>query len=217
MQKQCFFLLLIASFALAQSPADSLYREDQIYASIGYPLLIDTPEGLTQNKLSHTFSLGFIRDMPINAARNLAFGLGLGLNYNVVYTNLQFTDDMKSTTFVSSDVTNQWNSVEAEIPLEFRWRNSTAMNYQFWRIYGGVVGYYSLSAKQRTTTALTESITSLSVQNFRLALRLNVGNNTWNLTYTHPIDSFFDFDKSTQNKSLSQLKTAKLGLVFYIF
>ncbi|MGB2460339.1 MAG: outer membrane beta-barrel protein [Flavobacteriaceae bacterium] len=217
MQKQHFLLLLIASFALAQSPADSLYREDQIYASMGYPLLIDTPEGLTQNKLSHTFSFGFIRDMPINSARNLAFGLGLGLNYNVVYTNLQFTDDMKSTTFVSSDVTNQWNSVDVEIPLEFRWRNSTAMNYQFWRIYGGVVGYYPLSAKQRTRTALTESITSLSVQNFRLALRLNVGNNTWNLTYTHPIDSFFDFDKSTHNKSLSQLKTAKLGLIFYIF
>ena len=217
MQKQHFLLLLIASFALAQSPADSLYREDQIYVSMGYPLLIDTPEGLTQNKLSHTFSLGFIRDMPINSARNLAFGLGFGLNYNLVYTNLQFTEDMKSTTFVLSDVTNQWNSVDVEIPLEFRWRNSTAMNYQFWRIYGGVVGYYSLSAKQRTRTALTESISSLSVQNFRLALRLNVGNNTWNLTYTHPIDSFFNFDKSTQNKSLSQLKTAKLGLIFYIF
>ena len=212
-----FFLLLIAGFALAQSPADSLYREDQIYASIGYPLLVESPEGLTQNKLSHTFSLGFIRDMPINSARNLAFGLGLGLNYNVVYTNLQFTDDMEATTFVSSDVTNQWNSVDAEIPLEFRWRSSSPTNYQFWRIYAGVVGYYSLSAKQRTRAALTDSITSLSVQNFRLAFRLNVGNNTWNLTYTHPIDSFFDFDKSTHNKSLSQLKTAKLGLVFYIF
>ena len=207
----------MASFALAQSPADSLYREDQIYVSIGYPLLIDTPEGLTQNKLSHTFSLGFVRDMPINSARNLAFGLGLGLNYNVVYTNLQFTDDIKSTTFVSGNVINQWNSVDAEIPIEFRWRSSTPTNYQFWRIYAGVVGYYSLSAKQRTRAALTESISSLSVQNFRLSLRLNVGNNTWNLTYTHPIDSFFDFDKSTQNKSLSQLKTAKLGLVFYIF
>ena len=217
MQKQHFLLLLIASFALAQSPADSLYREDQIYVSIGYPLLIDTPEGLTQNKLSHTFSLGFVRDMPINSARNLAFGLGLGLNYNVVYTNLQFTDDIKSTTFVSGDVINQWNSVDAEIPIEFRWRSSTPTNYQFWRIYAGVVGYYSLSAKQRTRAALTESISSLSVQNFRLALRLNVGNNTWNLTYTHPIDSFFDFDKSAHNKSLSQIKTAKLGLVFYIF
>lgn len=217
MQKQHFVLLLIASFALAQSPADSSYREDQIYASIGYPLLIDTPEGHTQNKLSHTFSLGFIRDMPINTARNLAFGLGLGLNYNVVYTNLQFTDNMEATTFVSSDLINQWSSVDAEIPLEFRWRSSTPANYQFWRVYAGVVGYYSLSAKQRTRTALTESITSLSVQNFRLALRLNVGNNTWNLTYTHPIDSFFDFDKSAHNKSFSKLKTAKLGLIFYIF
>ena len=63
--------------------------------------------------------------MPINSARNLAFGLGLGLNYNVVYTNLQFTDDMEATTFVSSDVINQWSSVDAEIPLEFRWRSST--------------------------------------------------------------------------------------------
>ena len=155
--------------------------------------------------------------MPINTARNLAFGLGLGLNYNVVYTNLQFTDNMEATTFVSSDLINQWSSVDAEIPLEFRWRSSTHVNYQFWRVYAGVVGYYSLSAKQRTRTALTESITSLSVQNFRLALRLNVGNNTWNLTYTHPIDSFFDFDKSAHNKSFSKLKTAKLGLIFYIF
>ena len=140
----------MASFVLAQSPVDSSYREDQIYASIGYPLLIDTPQGITQNKLSHTFSLGFIRDMPINSSRNLALGLGLGLNYNLVYTNLQFTDDMETTTFVSNDVINQWNSVDVEIPLEFRWRSSTPANYQFWRIYAGVVGYYSLSAKQRT-------------------------------------------------------------------
>ena len=81
MQKLHFLLLLIGGYAFAQTPSDSLYREDQIYASVGYPLLIDTPEGLTQNKLSHTFSLGFLRDIPINTARNLAFGLGLGLNY----------------------------------------------------------------------------------------------------------------------------------------
>lgn len=217
MQKQHFILLLIASFALAQTPADLLYREDQIYASVGYPLLIDVPEALTQNKLSHTFSLGFVRDMPINRARNLAFGLGFGLNYNVVYTNLQFTENMQAYTFLSSDVTNQWNNLDLEIPLEFRWRSSVPLNYQFWRAYAGLVGYYTLSANQRTRTALIDSITSLSVQKFRLALRLNVGNNTWNLTYTHPIDSFFDYDKSPHNKLFSQLKIAKLGLVFYIF
>ena len=217
MQKQHFILLLIASFALAQTPADLLYREDQIYASVGYPLLIDVPEALTQNKLSHTFSLGFVRDMPINRARNLAFGLGFGLNYNVVHTNLQFTENMEAYTYLSSDITNQWNNLDLEIPLEFRWRSSVPLNYQFWRAYAGLVGYYTLSANQRTRTALIDSITSLSVQKFRLALRLNVGNNTWNLTYTHPIDSFFDYDKSPHNKLFSQLKIAKLGLVFYIF
>lgn len=217
MQKQNFLLLLIAGFALAQSPVDSLYREDQIYASIGYPLLINKPESLAQNKLSHSFSIGFIRDMPINRSRNLAIGLGVGLNYNVVYTNLQFTNDMKSSVFVSSDLINQWSSLDAEIPLEFRWRTSTPTNYQFWRLYAGLVGHYSLMAKQSTRTAITETINSLSVQKFRLALRLSIGNNTWNLTYAHPIDSFFDFDKSTQNKSVSELKTAKMGLIFYIF
>ena len=217
MQKQYFLILLISSLSLAQLPADSSYREDQIYASIGYPLLISKPEGLTQNKLSHTFSLGFIRDMPINRTRNLAIGLGLGLNYNVVYTNLQFIDDMNKSIFVSSDLINQWRSLNAEIPLELRWRSSTPTNYQFWRIYAGLVGHYSLMAKQSTRTAITETINSLSVQKFRLALRLSIGNNTWNLTYAHPIDSFFDFDKSTQNKSVSELKTAKMGLIFYIF
>ena len=217
MQKQYFLILLIASLSLAQLPADSSYREDQIYASIGYPLLINKPEGLTQNKLSHTFSLGFIRDMPINRTRNLAIGLGLGLIYNVVYTNLQFIDDMNKSIFVSSDLINQWSFLNTEIPLELRWRSSTPTNYQFWRLYAGLVGHYSLMAKQSTRTAITETINSLSVQKFRLALRLSIGNNTWNLTYAHPIDSFFDFDKSTQNKSVSELKTAKLGLIFYIF
>ena len=217
MQKQYFLILLISSLSLAQLPVDSSYREDQIYASIGYPLLISKPEGLTQNKLSHTFSLGFIRDMPINRTRNLAIGLGLGLNYNVVYTNLQFIDDMNKSIFVSSDLINLWRSLNAEIPLELRWRSSTPTNYQFWRLYAGLVGHYSLMAKQSTRTAITETINSLSVQKFRLALRLSIGNNTWNLTYAHPIDSFFDFDKSTQNKSVSELKTAKMGLIFYIF
>ena len=217
MQKLHFLLLLIGGYAFAQTPSDSLYREDQIYASVGYPLLIDTPEGLTQNKLSHTFSLGFLRDIPINTARNLAFGLGLGLNYNVVYTNLRFTDNVEVSTYISSEVINQWSILDAEIPLEIRWRSSTPKNYQFWRVYAGMVGYYSLSAKQRTRTAFTESFSPLSVQNFRIALRLNVGNNTWNLTYTHPINSLFNLDKFTQNKQISQIKTSKLGLIFYIF
>ena len=206
----------MTSFTLAQSQADSAYREDQIYAAIGYPLLLNAPDGITQNKLSHTFSLGYIRDMPINDNRNIAIGLGLGINYNVLFTNLQFNDDM-TTNVVSSDIINQWNSTLVEIPLEFRWRNSTPTNYRFWRVYAGLVGHYALSAKQYTNSGSLKSSVPLTPRNFRLAFRLNVGNNTWNLTYSYPIDSLFDFGKSAEDKTLNEIKTAKLGLIFYIF
>ena len=216
MQKQLFVFLFLTSFTLAQSQADSAYREDQIYAAIGYPLLLNAPDGITQNKLSHTFSLGYIRDMPINDNRNIAIGLGLGINYNVLFTNLQFNDDM-TTNVVSSDIINQWNSTEVEIPLEFRWRNSTPTNYRFWRVYAGLVGHYALSAKQYTNSGSLKSSVPLTPRNFRLAFRLNVGNNTWNLTYSYPIDSLFDFGKSAEDKTLNEINTAKLGLIFYIF
>ena len=206
----------MTSFTLAQSQADSSFREDQIYAAIGYPLLVNAPDGITQNKLSHTFSLGYIRDMPINDNRNIAIGLGLGINYNVLFTNLQFNDDM-TTNLVSSDIINQWNSTEVEIPLEFRWRNSTPTNYRYWRVYAGLVGHYALSAKQYTNSGSLKSSVPLTIRNFRLAFRLNVGNNTWNLTYSYPIDSLFDFVNSTEDKTLNEIKTAKLGLIFYIF
>ena len=206
----------MTSFTLAQSQADSAYREDQIYADIGYPLLLNAPDGITQNKLSHTFSLGYIRDMPINTNRNIAIGLGLGINYNVLFTNLQFNNDI-TTNVVSSDIINQWNSTEVEIPLEFRWRNSTPTNYEFWRVYAGLVGHYALSAKQYTNSGSLKSSVPLTIRNFRLAFRLNVGNNTWNLTYSYPIDSLFDFGKSVEDKTLNEIKIAKLGLIFYIF
>ena len=118
---------------------------------------------------------------------------------------------------VSSDIINQWNFSEVEIPLEFRWRNSTTNNYRFWRLYAGLVGHYALSAKQYTNSGSLKSTVPLTPRNFRLAFRLNVGNNTWNLTYSYPIDSLFDFGKSTKDKTLNEIKTAKLGLIFYIF
>lgn len=217
MHKSFITLLLISSFAISQSTPDLSYREDQIYATFGYPLLINTPEGINQNKLSHAFSLGFIRDMPINQKRNFAFGLGLGLSYNVIYTNLQFTEDGQTNSIYSSDMSNQWNSIEAEIPLEFRWRSSSPTNYQFWRVYGGLVANYSIYAKQRTKTQSVNITTNLPINNLRLALRLNVGNNTWNLTYSYPIDSLFELNQSSQNESLRKIKTAKFGLIFYIF
>ena len=110
MRNAIFGLLFFSFWASAQTTNDSKYREDQLYATIGYPLLLDAPEGVTQNKLSHTFSFGFIRDMPFTANRNLALGVGLGVAYNVIYTNYQYDSIENSFLIVPNDIVNQWNS-----------------------------------------------------------------------------------------------------------
>ena len=217
MRNAIFGLLFFSFWASAQTTNDSKYREDQLYATIGYPLLLDAPEGVTQNKLSHTFSFGFIRDMPFTANRNLALGVGLGVAYNVIYTNYQYDSIENSFLFVPNDIVNQWNSSEIEIPIEFRWRDSSPTNYHFWRVYAGIVGYYTLNATQHSRNGLSDSKTALSLDKFRLAFRLNVGNNTWNLTYSFPIDTLFETIEPFQNKPFSTIKYAKLGLIFYIF
>ena len=82
--------------------------------------------------------------------------------------NLQFTEDGQTNSIYSSDMSNQWNSIEAEIPLEFRWRSSSPTNYQFWRVYGGLVANYSIYAKQRTKTQSVNITTNLPINNLRL-------------------------------------------------
>ena len=67
---------------------DSLYREDQFYAGVTYNLLGKMPSGVSQNGFSSGFHLGFIRDMPINEKRNIAFGLGVGYSTNSFNQNI---------------------------------------------------------------------------------------------------------------------------------
>ena len=59
---------------------DSLYREDQFYASLTYNGLSNLNPNVRINGFSTGFHLGVIRDMPINKRRNLAIGLGLGIS-----------------------------------------------------------------------------------------------------------------------------------------
>ena len=54
---------------------DDKYREDQFYISVTYNLIGKKPSGLSQNGFSSGIHCGFIRDMPINKARNVAFGI----------------------------------------------------------------------------------------------------------------------------------------------
>ena len=76
-------LFLIISFSLVAQ--DSLptksarYKEDQWYASLSFLLANESINGFRFNGTSQAFSLGFIRDLPMNKDSNRAFGVGLGL------------------------------------------------------------------------------------------------------------------------------------------
>ncbi|HAT76357.1 MAG TPA: hypothetical protein DCS19_05820, partial [Flavobacterium sp.] len=71
---------------------DSLYREDQFYFSFTFTTLQNKPSGLTQDKFSSGFSLGFLRDFPINKTRTIAIAPGIGLAYNNYNQNLKISE-----------------------------------------------------------------------------------------------------------------------------
>ena len=128
---------------------DSLYREDQIYVGLSFNLITHDPSGFSQNGLSGGLHLGFIRDMPINVRRNVAIGLGMGLSTNTYNSNLFIGDSSDPQLAyrildetLAENNTNRFNTNLIEVPLQLRWRTSTATTFNFWRIYSGFkMGY----------------------------------------------------------------------------
>ena len=131
---------------------DSLYREDQFYAVINYNSIVKKPEGLSQDKISFGFGAGFLRDFPLNKDRTFAIAPGIGLSFNNYIQNMSILGTVDSPIYgiIPSTVNydkNRFEQLRVELPIEFRWRNSTPETYQFFRIYGGVKVSYLLSDK----------------------------------------------------------------------
>ena len=66
------------------SVVDSLYLEDQFYLGFTYDYLAGKASNVVQHNLSRGLHLGYIRDLPLNAERNL----GIGYAYDRVYNNM---------------------------------------------------------------------------------------------------------------------------------
>ncbi len=126
---------------------DSLYREDQFYFGFTLNTLQNKPAGLIQNKFSSGFTVGFLRDLPVNKKRTLAIAPGIGVSYNSYNQNIAISQVNQTSvyTIVSPDTTydkNRFTQLLAEVPIEFRWRTSTYESHKFWRFYGGFkMGY----------------------------------------------------------------------------
>lgn len=230
--RQCFTFLLffITYICFSQNQFDQSqqdlyknYREDQFYAGVTYNLLNNKPSGLSQSGFSSGFHFGFIRDFPINDRRNIALGIGLGLSTNSYNQNLLIEDVDNRISYSIIDEReinvskNKFTTYLVELPLEFRWRTSTATEYSFWRIYTGLkLGYLLYNSTKFKSSIGDEKLSQVDEFNkFQYGLTLSAGYGTWNFHLYYGLNTIFDDSAKLNNQSLD-LKTFKLGLMFYI-
>lgn len=202
---------------------DSLYREDQFYFSVTYNLLMNGPTGLKQDKFSAGVSLGFLRDMPINKARTYAIAAGLGLSYQNFYQNLTISkgptgDLIYGVNDSGQFVSNRYKQYSVDVPIEFRWRNSTYESYKFWRIYSGVKLSYIFSDKSilKDGESTYKISNNKDVNQFQYGVYVSAGYNTWNVYCYYGLNGLFDKSVKTISGESINMKAMNIGLIFYI-
>jgi hypothetical protein len=230
MQRYVFILLVFVSwFGFSQNDNTNKselyknYREDQFYASITYNLLNNKPKDVSQNGFSSGFHFGFIRDMPINEKRNFAIGLGLGLSTNSYNQNLAILKSDSQISYSVIDETevnvskNKFTTYLVEVPLEFRWRTSTATDYNFWRIYAGFkMGYLLYNSSKYRSDVGNQNLSNINhFKKIQYGLTLSAGYDTWNFHVYYGLNSIFDTNAKLNGKTID-MKSIKIGLMFYI-
>ena len=202
------------------SKVDSLYREDQFYVGVTYNVLTNLPTGIGQNGFSSGFSAGFLRDMPINKNRTYAIALGAGLSYANYQQNLVVSENLgvfQYQVFDQSSLSkSKLEQLFIEVPIEFRWRNSTPTSYKFWRIYSGFKLQYLLYDKSRYESSglNTTVVNNKDLNKFQFGPYIAVGFNTWNFQAFYGVNTLFR--NATVNNEAVQMKTLNIGLMFYI-
>lgn len=224
-----WILLLITLISHAQvipdtTLQDTSYLEDQFYIGLTYNFLVHKPENVNQRNLSYGLQGGFIKDIPINKSRTIAFGLGLGYGVYSYYSNLRASQMSTRIEYdVITDIESlKRNKVEThmlEIPLEFRWRNSTATNYKFWRIYAGVkLGYVVGGRSKYVSNKMNNerwSFYNSDIRRFHYGLTFNFGYNTFNVHAYYALNGLFN-DGTTVEGLDNAMKPLRVGLIFYI-
>ncbi|NBL64910.1 outer membrane beta-barrel protein [Flavobacterium sp. NST-5] len=202
---------------------DSLYREDQFYIGLTYNWLQNNPSGVKQNSFSTGLHLGFMRDIPINKRRNVAFALGLGYSLNDYRQNLKINDIDGARTYEVIDESevdfdkNKFALHFVELPIEFRWRSSTVQSHRFWRIYAGFKMSYLFLNKSKFV-ADGEKIRLYNnddFNEFRYGTYISFGYNTWNFHAYYGLNEIFK-NSARVNGNPIEMQTINIGLMFYI-
>lgn len=216
-------LLFTSQFLIAQVKdsifeLDNNYLEDQLYFSFQKVYLVKKPIDVTDYGFSNSVSVGFIKDIPLNERRNMGFGVGLGYVYSTYKNNIQLTkvnQDVILSIAETGFITNKLNLKSIEIPLELRWRTSTAEKYKFWRIYPGFKFSYLLNA---TYSFISDeqhyNLKNADILNkWNYGVSVNAGYSSFNLYAFYGLKPLYKQSSIGINQSIKELK---VGLIFYI-
>ena len=224
------YLLLIIIFlsisVKGQSGNDdsnrSKYLEDQFYVGLTYNFLLNKPDNVAQSNLSYGLQGGIIKDIPINQRRNLAFGIGLGYAVNSYYSNLKVTETAAGFNYEALEEGTSFkrSKIEThliEMPIEFRWRNSTAESYKFWRVYTGIkLGYVVGSRSKFVSNEEKISFYNTDTENFQYGIMINFGYNTFNIHAYYALNDFFEKGTVTVDNNSIDFTPLRIGIIFYI-
>lgn len=215
-----FFIgFTISSFAQKDSlQIGDHYAEDQLYMIISYNQLFNQPSQVKGSGFSYGLSSGFIKDIIVNKQGSLAFGLGVGYNYDAFNHGLKVSQVNNQVTF---EVDNSLTSNELfihnlEFPLEIRWRSSDANTYRFWRVYAGVKASYNVSNTFKYNNG-TDSFSFKNVSRFnkwQYGLTLSVGYDAFTAHVYYGLTPLLK-DASVGTTDIST-KIVKIGLIFYL-
>lgn len=214
-----FFFIAFSIHAQKDSlQLGSRYAEDQIYASVSYAQLTNQPSGIIKSGFSYAFSVGFIKDFTLNRKGTFAFALGLGYGYDFFNHTLKVHELDNKTTFDfgANLSSNTFSYHNLEVPIEFRWRTSTANKYDFWRIYTGVKFLYNLNNNFKYTENNT-LYSFNSISNFRklqYGLTFSFGFDEYNFNLFYSLSPLFE-NATIQGEGINT-SVLKFGFIFYI-
>lgn len=201
---------------------DSLYREDQFYFSVSYCLMRNKPDGFQQNKFSPGISFGFLRDMPVNKNRTIAFAAGIGYTLSTFNQNIYILQNEERNNYqiIPSEIAfnkDKFIFHTVDVPIEFRWRNSTPETTKFWRVYTGLKLSYLFydEYKLETSVGNIKITNNKDLNPFQYGVYISAGWNTVNIYGFYSLNPFFKSGTNIDGNSLD-VNAIKFGLMFYI-
>ncbi|PWL39352.1 hypothetical protein DKG77_00495 [Flagellimonas aquimarina] len=200
---------------------DNKYLEDQFYIGLGYNFLLEKPTNVVQRSLSYNLQTGFIKDIPFNQRRNFGIGIGFGYATNSYYSNIVANEADNNIVYTVLDTSdfdrNKLETHAIEIPLELRWRTSTADEYKFWRIYAGAKFGYVFSGSSRIVSdSNTMRFSNNDIQSIQYGLQLSFGYNTWNIQAYYGLNPLLEDGTALENGETIDIRALRIGIIFYI-